>query len=290
MKIAVVGANGFVGKAVCAHAQSLGAQVVPVSTQTHGFDGVTGLMSDTLPPDRAVGAVIYLAQSPLYRQMPDRAAHLWSVNVLSAIRAAEWARRCGAGRLVYASTGNVYRPSFEPLREDDPVRRDSWYALSKVQAEEALSLYGSEPSVTCARLFGVYGPHQTGRLVPNLIGTITRGDAVHLQAHPHDGSDVDGFKLSLTHVDDAASALCHLALNAGPAIVNLAAPDACSVRQIAITIGALLGVPPRFSTEAAPREGDLIANTDRLRALWPERFRMLQEGLETMIGAGTTGH
>ena len=257
--------------------------VLRLSSKSGEFDGTSGLLSDRLPIDHDVQAVVYLAQSPRYRDMPDHAAHLWSVNVLSAIRAAEWARGCGAARFVYASTGNVYKPAFHPHHEDDPLRRDSWYALSKVHAEEALRLYDAAPAVTCARLFGVYGPGQSGRLVPNLIHAVRCGDAIRIQAHPSDNADVDGFRLSLTYIEDVVSVLCHLALNAGPAVVNIASPEVWSIRHLATAIGTVVGRPPAFVTDEQPRESDLIADTDRLRAYWSGPFQSLSEGLAETV-------
>lgn len=286
MKVAVIGAHGFIGQAVCGQLSAAGVEVVSISTKGRGFDATSGLLADQLPVETELRAVLYLAQSPWYRQVPQHAAHVWSVNVLSAIKAAEWARRCGAARFVYTSTGNVYRPGFRPYTEDDPVRRDAWYPLSKVHAEEVLGLYRTTPTVTCARLFGVYGPQQTGRLIPNLIAAVAAGDPVHLQPHPTDAGDTDGFRLSLTHVEDAATVLCYLALHDGPAIVNVASPEARSIREIATAIGSSLGVSPIFARDAAPREGDLVANTDRLRSIWDGRLRSLEEGLATMLSVG----
>ncbi len=94
------------------------------------------------------------------------------VNVHSAVAIAEHARRAGAKRFVYASTGNVYAAGFAPFSEAAPVRRDDWYALSKVHAEEALALFRPQLDVVIARLFGVYGPGQKGRLVPNLLASV----------------------------------------------------------------------------------------------------------------------
>ena len=286
MKVAVVGANGFVGTLLCRHFAALDIEAVPVSTRGVGFDGVTGLLHDLdIEPLRAA---VYLAQSPHYREVPKHAAHLWSVNVLSAIKAAEWARRCGADRFVYASSGNVYQPSFDALAENAELRRDNWYALSKVQAEEALQLFGEFPSVTCARLFGVYGPQQRGRLVPNLIRAVSTGEDIRLQAHSSDAADEEGFRLSLTYVDDAVSILGHFALNPSPPIVNVAAPQAWSIKQIASEIGQLVGKAPKFSVDATPREGDLVADTQRLRALWPRDFVPLRDGLTKTIAADRT--
>jgi nucleoside-diphosphate-sugar epimerase len=283
VKVAVVGAGGFIGTVLCRRLAAKNVKVLAVSSKAPEFDGESGLLDHALAADAEVTAVVYLSQSPRYREMPEHQPHLWSVNVLSAIRAAEWARRCGARRFVYASTGNVYAPSFDPHRENDPVRRDSWYPLSKMHAEEALTLHAPDLSITCARLFGVYGPQQRGRLVPNLIDAVRSGHEVRLHPHPFDAQDRNGVRLSLTYVDDAADALCHLALTSSPAVVNVAGGEVCSIRDLAETIGGYLGRTPTFVWDTEPREGNLIADTSRLTAIWNGTFRSLRDGLHEVI-------
>ena len=284
----VIGAGGFIGRRITA--TLAGGNVYPVSSAQAAFDEHGLLRVDTLDAPDGVDAVIYLSQSPRYRDLPQSADHLWSVNVVSAIRAAEWARRRGAGRFIYASSGTVYAPGFDPHGEDEPLRRDQWYALSKVHAEEALAPFTTGLSVTCVRLFGVYGPHQQGKLVANLIASIRRGDSVHLQPHPTNPDDHDGMRLSLIHVDDAAKAIVDLIAHREVGVVNLASPEVLSIRQIASTIGERLGRQPAFETAAVAREGDVIANVSRLLALMPRPFATLASSIEAVIDASEIAH
>jgi nucleoside-diphosphate-sugar epimerase len=59
-------------------------------------------------------------------------------------------------------------PVFVPIRKQTPLYRDEWYPLSKLHAEEALSLYRRYMDVIIVRPFGIYGPGQKDWLVPNL--------------------------------------------------------------------------------------------------------------------------
>ena len=63
-----------------------------------------------------IGSVFYLAQSPFYNDPADHEDHLFGVNTTGAVKAAEAARKAAARFFCYASTGNVYQPSFEPPR------------------------------------------------------------------------------------------------------------------------------------------------------------------------------
>jgi UDP-glucose 4-epimerase len=285
MTIAVIGARGFIGAALVRALAAAGVQCTALSSADGAFDADTGLLRDAALAAAPLDAVVYLAQSPHYRDVPQHAAHLWAVNVVSAVKAAEWARRSGAARFVYASTGNVYQPGFGAMREDAPLRRDSWYALSKVQAEEALAIYRGDLTVTCARLFGVYGPHQSGKLVPNLVESVRAQRPIRLQPHPADPADTGGVRLSLAYLDDVVDTFRHLAVTDGPPVVNVAGPDVCSVQDIATRIGRRLKMAPVFVADPTPRESDLIADRERLSAVCPTPFRTFDEGLDLMLGA-----
>ena len=58
------------------------------------------------------------------------------------------------------------------------------------------SLYSPGYKFIVVRPFGVYGPKQTGRLVPNLVHSIRNGTPINLQANPENVFDRDGLKIS----------------------------------------------------------------------------------------------
>ncbi len=285
MTVAVIGARGFIGRRLSSALVGAGHDVVKASSEDGHFDVTTGLLS---PPQvtGAIDAVFYLSQSPRYREVPQQAAHLWAVNVVSAVTAAQWGRRHGARHFVYASSGTIYRPSFEAHRESDPLRRDGGYALSKLHGEEALQQFQGDLAVSCARFFGVYGPGQSGKLIPNLVGAIRAGRPVQLQAHPSRVDD-GGVRLSLTHVDDAIGGLMRLLDRPRPGPINIASTDALSIREIAVAIGGAVGTTPVFEQVAAPREGDVIADPSALAALLNRPFITFTSAIREVVEAGT---
>jgi len=286
LKVLVIGSNGFLGRHLCAGFAASGIAVTRSSTTDgSGMDPNSGLLPAdyTVAPD--TDAVVYLAQSPHTSHVPEKADHLLAVNVVSAVRAAELARIAGVRRFVYASTGTVYGPSFAPLRETDPLRRDNWYALSKIQAEEALALFGNAMEVTSVRIFGLYGPGQTGRLIPNLIRSVAESRPVTL-ARRHDSQEPDGgLRISLLHVSDAVAALRVLLDQTGLPVVNLASDEAPSIREIAETIGEHLCVTPVFQDAPHARPGDLIADISLLRRAVRLPFIRLRAGLTGIVAA-----
>jgi UDP-glucose 4-epimerase len=286
LKILIIGAQGFVGARLRKHLEARGASVVAVSSRDgSGLCAASGLLPETFRVADGVEAVVYLAASPRFREAPASAAHIFSVNALSAITAAEQARRAGAKRFVYASTGNVYAPSFAPCAEDAPLRRDDWYALSKVQAEEALALFRPYLGVHVGRLFGVYGPGQKDRLVPNIAASLRAGRAIELQPQAGVPEDTDGLRISLCFVDDVADVLARLALEGGPVCLNFASDEVLSVRAITEALGAALGTAPRYVRAERPRASDLIADNTLLRTRLAPRFTPFAEGIALTAAA-----
>ena len=283
MKVLIVGSRGFIGAHLLRKLkQRDDIEVAEASSQDGAFDA-SGLLSSTFAVPSGTQTVVYLAQSPFYRQMPERADHLLNVNLVSAVRLAELSRCAGVGRFIYASTGSVYAPSFQPLAETAPLRRDGWYAWSKVAAEEALALVRKDLDVTIVRPFGVYGPGQSKMLVARLIESVEAEQEMTLDRRAGNPDDGDGLRISLCYVDDAVAILETLLDRAGPPVLNLAGLEPVSIRQLATEIARQLGKQPRLRLVDRNREGDLIADASLLRATFTRGFTSLAEGIRQTI-------
>jgi nucleoside-diphosphate-sugar epimerase len=287
MTVLVIGSSGYMGRHLMAglSRSGLGARGISSSDGT-GIDPESGLLPATFAIPPGTSAVVYMAQSPRYREVPDQAAHVLAVNTLSAVRAATLARAAGVRRFIYVSTGTVYAPSFAPLSEDAPVRRDSWYVLSKLHGEEALALFRPDMEVIVVRPFGIYGPLQSGRLVPNLIQSVKTGRPITLHARPDAADDKDGLRISLCYIDDATEILVGLLRNGGPAYLNLAGAESLSIRAMAEAIGSRVGRAPVFELSASPRDSDLIADTRNLIRTMSPRFTSFLDGVERTLREG----
>jgi UDP-glucose 4-epimerase len=290
VKVAVIGAGGFVGRHLCCKLAAQGDEVLAFSAGLpRGISVETGLFPFDFTLPHGVEAVYFLAQSPRYHQMPDQSAHLLSVNCVAAVQAAEAARKANVARFIYASTGNVYAPSFFPLPETSPVRRDNWYSLSKVMAEDSLGLFLPHLNVTIARIFGVYGPRQEGKFVSKLAESVRLRHPVYADRNPHNSRDVDGFRISLIYIDDLVDSLVKLLPVTKCKILNLSGPEAVSIRLLAIRLGKFLDRQPNISLGRGFREGDLIADTSKYCTLFPlTRFVSLDEGLRRVVESVST--
>ena len=307
MQTAVFGAAGFIGTVLVEQLRAAGDDVLAFDVSSappkranddKGGEAPGSLLwrrcdvtRDSLDLE-GCERVFYLSQSPHYRAFPEQGSHLFGVNVVGALRCLEAARAAKAKSFVYCSSGSVYAPSFEALSEDSELRRDDAYSLSKLCAEEALTIAArafaadeSGPNVVCARLFGVFGPGQKTMLVPGLRKRIEEGQAITLEAHPEDASDRDGLRISLTYVDDAARCLHALAkqTNNAATIVNVAGPSALSIRELASGIAKRLRCDPVIEEVDRKRQSDFVADTTRLQELIDPSFVPIDEALDQTI-------
>lgn len=296
--MAIIGAAGFLGTALSRTLHEAGCEVhgygrsvdrpdhLPAGMHWHRCDVLTDAVH--LPAETV--AVFYLPQSPHYRDFAAHADHVLGVNTVGAMHAAKSARKSGVRCFCYASTGNVYAPSFQPLAENSPLRWDNGYALSKVSAEAGLKLVAGEMAVCSVRIFGLFGPGQTGMLVPKIHDRVVRREAITLQPAEEAERPTGGLRVSLCFVDDAARILFQLNSRCiggddVPPVLNLAGPEPISLRRLAEEIGAAISVSPVFETAANRRAFDLHADVSRLQNLLQPQFTPFSEAIARTFSA-----
>lgn len=289
MTIAVVGAQGFVGRHLVKKLRDELCDVVEFSSRTgNGIDPNSGRFPDGFSFPTRTRAVVYLAQSPFYRHDAlKHLDHLYNVNVVSVIRAAMLARQAGATRFIYASTGNVYTPGFKSHAEDSPVSCDELYSLSKLYGEQALDMFRADLDITIVRPFGIYGPRQRDKLVPNLIDSVRVGREVTLSPHTENAIDDGGLRISLCYIDDATTIISRLLFETGIARLNLAGPEPTCIRKIIDCVGKQLGKNPTMRLASTPRRFDLLADVSFLRQQFDIQFTPLEVGLQRTLDHGT---
>ncbi|MFN6203252.1 MAG: hypothetical protein ACK496_12330, partial [Acidobacteriota bacterium] len=75
----------------------------------------------------------------------------------------------------------------------------------------------------------------------------------------------------------------HLIHFGGPGLLNLASPEAPTIRQLAEMIGTYLGITPQFEIINRRREYDLVADISLLRQIIPHSFTPLESGLKEIV-------
>jgi len=225
MRVAVTGAFGFVGGAVCRAAADAGWTVYAFGRRT--WDITVGPLPD--PPD--VDAVVHCAGS-----VTDWAprAQQWAANVdgtrnvLSSFPSA---------RFVHVSTASVYdphRPTVLATEDQAPIGhyRDG-YGASKAAAER---LVLARENAVILRPHAVYGPGDR-TLLPRVLGAV-RGRSLIAVG---DGTQ----RISLTSVANLADACLLAAAGDVPGVFNVADADPVPLAGALRDVLIMRGVPAR---------------------------------------------
>jgi UDP-glucuronate 4-epimerase len=192
-------------------------------------------------------AVVHLAALAGVRHSLERPAEYADVNVHGTSVVLEAAVRHGGPRVVFASSSSVYGEREDgPFRESDPVERPiSPYAATKRAGELVAHTfhYAFGASVTCARIFTVYGPRQRPDLaICKFFRHMLEGKSIPVFG---DGSALRDF----TYVDDLVDGLVRAVdTDLGFALLNFAGGRTISVAEV---IAALreLGVPAEIDSQ-----------------------------------------
>ena len=116
---------------------------------------------------------------------------------------------------IHAGSSSEYGDNAAGPDEDDPLKPNSHYAVSKAAVSQAIYFYGHTRGLPVAnlRLYSVYGPYEdSSRLIPVLCEQAQKGLLPPL-ASPETSRD-------FIHVDDAAEAFFAAALRMGPAVAG----------------------------------------------------------------------
>jgi nucleoside-diphosphate-sugar epimerase len=284
VRILLTGATGFIGRRLLPVLAERHDVVVLARTTPEDEAGVSwvrqdlaaGLDEDALPAQ--VDAVVHLAQSRHYKEFPERAEDIFAVNVQGTFRLLEYARRAGARRFVYTSTGGVYGHGSEHMEESHPVSPIDFYLRSKYAAELLVANYEGLLTTVVFRLFFVYGPGQDRMLVPTLRQRVVDGEEVRIQGDP-------GVRINPIHVDDAVRVFePALGLERGGTF-NVAGDEAVTLTELVELLGEATGREPRIAhdLDRAPA-GDLLGDNGRMREQLGVVPRVgLREGLAGLV-------
>lgn len=213
---------------------------------------------DSLP--KSIDIIINLAQSKHYKNFPQSAQDIFSINVASTAKLLEYGRIAGAQKFIQFSSGAVYEPTRQTLTERSKLLSETqtnFYAATKLSAEHLALSYRQYFQVQIIRPFFIFGEGQTeGMLIPNLIKTIKIGAEVKL-------GDSKGLRINPIYSPDAARAIRDL-MNSDSLqpVVNLSGPMELSIREIAETIAEELNVVPTFANGGG--KGRLVASQELL--------------------------
>ncbi|MDQ2775372.1 MAG: NAD-dependent epimerase/dehydratase family protein [Acidobacteriota bacterium] len=190
LKVAVTGANGFVGSAITMQLVAAGATVKalhgpgPAAEFQHKYCTVLrGDISDESILHELLDStdvVIHVAGPPSVAASFERPADAVRIHVAGTASLLQASVRCGVRRVVYISSAEVYGcPETDFVREDHPLRPRSPYAAAKIGAEKLLEVYGLAfgMETLILRPFSVYGPGASPASVVSRVVALARQNA-----------------------------------------------------------------------------------------------------------------
>lgn len=284
--IVVTGGSGFVGAHFLRHLRGRFRLVAlsrhPLATEL--LEGVEYLHQDLTQPlnlealPKRPDAIVHLAQSRRYREFPDGNQDMFSVNLQATFNLLEYARQAEAGGFVFASTGGVYGYGDRPWREADPANPPNFYHASKYAAELLVEKYAPLFPTVILRPFFVYGPGQTGMLIPSLLERVRRGETIALEGEP-------GLRINPLHVSDLVAMLEAVLGRQDSGTFNAAGGEVLSLTELVRLMGQVLGRVPTITYRPQAQAGDLVGDNQRMiEVLGIRPATTLEAGLREMAG------
>ncbi|MCX7184827.1 MAG: SDR family oxidoreductase [Nitrosospira sp.] len=190
MKVLITGASGFVGRALCDRLLAHGLDVVgtvrslpgtPVPGVNYCIVAEMGAGTDWLDALAGVQVIVHCAARVhvMRDHAHDPLTEFRYVNTLGTETLARAAARCGVKRLVFLSSIKVNGESTlpdAPFDQTSPAKPQDPYAISKWEAEQALTRVAAETGleVVVLRCPLVYGPGVKGNFL-RLLQAVDRG-------------------------------------------------------------------------------------------------------------------
>lgn len=217
--------------------------------------------TDILPQD--IDTIIHLAQSPNFRDFPEKSQNIFAVNTESTLKLLNYAQKIGVKKFIYASSGGVYGNGEQHFSEDSPLAPSidlGFYLSTKLCSEILLESYTQFFDVITLRFFFVYGKNQKrSMLIPRLVDSVKEGKTITLQGE-------NGIKINPIHVSDAALSIKNALNLEGSHKINVAGKEILSLKEIVTMIEQMFGKEAKIEIQNQPAKS-LIANIDKMNLL-----------------------
>lgn len=284
----MVGANGFLARAILRCWNSRGAPVVTAS-HSGSADLVIDLATETppvigsLPPDITHG-VICSAVTSVDRCLSDW-DYAYRLNVTNTIALIDEMATRGI-RPVFCSTDQVFKGGTGGYDETDEPEPQTAYGRQKVAVENHLR--SNHPDGIIIRMGKLFGA----------LSEDTSPIAQTVQAI-RDGREIPAasdFHLSMTHIDDVAGALWVLAENNARGIYHLASETSLTRLDLATAIAAAAGRPELVRPISIddldllePRPKNTVLDSAKFRSEFGWTFQKWEDRLSEVSAAFAVG-
>lgn len=248
--VLLLGASGFIGRAVARALASAGARLYRASRRPGSSGAGEPEVAVDMTNARALGELIRRVQPDVTfnlagygvdpAERDDAVAHAVnaeSVRVLAEcvgeLPPCDWPGQ----RLVHVGSALEYGQATGDLREETDPRPTTLYGRTKLAGTRNVAAVATTRGVRAltARLFMVYGAaERAGRLLPSLIAAAHDGTTLRLTSGEQ--------RRDFTYVDDAAEGLLRLGVSdADPgAVVNVATGELTAIRDFVLRAARVL--------------------------------------------------
>ncbi|MFL5885344.1 MAG: NAD-dependent epimerase/dehydratase family protein [Thermoleophilaceae bacterium] len=309
-RLAVLGADGFIGSRLVHAALAAGADVTAICVRPpwrleeidvapfrivrvpggRWWDGaglatVAGALADA----DALALLAY--EAPEVRQGAAALEHEREVNVGGAASVAEIAADLGV-RVLFASSADVYgSPGDAPVTEHAEPQPVTPYGIAKLEAERLVDAACRRArGAVSARLSTVFGPHEhAARAIPSFIRAMAAGERPVVHG---EGDDLRDY----AYVDDVAHALARCALDpfafsAVAPVINIGSGTGRTTLQVLEAVAGVMGTAPIARHVPSDRPtSKLTLDVTRARCgVGFDNFTSFEEGIRIEAAALVTG-
>ena len=202
--VAIIGANGFLGKYLVAAFRHAGHEVVAVYNQSYSSEAMQGVTwkswSEFLVEEIKFDAIIYSASVIPYGAMQEQNDEMMRVNALQIL---EIKKRFSASHFIYISSVSIFAHGFQPINERSAWLPQNVYAETKMMGELLSRGFAQHAILRCSSIYGIgMKPHT---FIPRCIAQahqekaiVIYGDGSRRQNYIH-AFDVANMCIALVH-------------------------------------------------------------------------------------------
>lgn len=269
----ILGAAGFVGKAISASVAAAGGAVLALGRTELDLlaAGAERKLAELLREDDAL--VVISARAPC----KNNAMLLENIRMMEAVCAALAAKP--AGHVVYVSSDAVYADSPQPLTEESCASPDSLHGIMHLTREVMLRNAVGKTPLTVLRPTLLYGPADPHNgYGPNRFRRLAnRGEDITLFGNGEERRDH-------VYIDDVGTLAARVLGRCSEGVLNLATGAVASFREIAEKTVALARrqakIIPTPRSGPMPHGGYRPFEIAACRKAFPDfRYKTLDEGL-----------
>ena len=290
VKILITGGAGFVGTHLCNYYVKKGYEVTCMDIKEVGT-GLIQAHGNILNREDIAGifhigcfdAVIHLAAQIRVDRAKELPKETFDINVGGTLNLLDAARKYDVKKFLFASSSEVYGSAqYTPIDEKHPLGSSSIYGASKIAGDRLCHAYSETygMNIGILRPFNIYGPGQSGGVIPIFINNVKLGRPPVIQG---DGSQTRDY----VYISDMVSAYDMMLNTKISGAVNFGSGLDTSVSELAGAIIWISGgeMKPEYRDAPPGKTERLVADISRARRMgWHPKVRLI-EGLENCIEA-----